>query len=139
MTTTTTAMVRLAGALGAMGVGAGAYGSHLLESSWQERRLDMDDADVRRWLRSWNAAWIMNMTGSVATLALAATSVDSANSAAAVVKRRLPAAVLIGGGTLVFSLSTYVAAYHADRKYAVGGPLGGSATILGWLLLLMAP
>lgn len=131
---------RLAGALGAMGVSAGAYGSHLLEASWQTRQLDLDQDDVRRWTKAWHSAWIMNMSGSVATLALSnAPSTMMAHSS--LLRRiRIPAAAtLIGGGTLVFSVSTYAAAYYADRKYAMGGPLGGSATIAGWLVLMLVP
>jgi uncharacterized membrane protein YgdD (TMEM256/DUF423 family) len=124
-----TAIVRLSGVLGALGVSAGAYGSHKLEASWQERGLDLDEDSIRRWHKAWNSGWVMNMAGSAATLGLSS----------AKLKRPIPVAALIGGGTLLFSLSTYAAAYHADRKYAMGGPVGGSAVILGWLVLALAP
>lgn len=124
-----TVLVRCSGFLGALGVSAGAYGAHLLEASWQERGMDLDDDSIRRWQKAWNNGWVMNMAGSAALLALSSAKIS----------RPIPVAVLIGGGTLVFSISTYAASYQADRKYAVGGPVGGSAVILGWMVLMIAP
>jgi uncharacterized membrane protein YgdD (TMEM256/DUF423 family) len=124
-------IVRLAGVLGAMGVGAGAYGSHMLEAGWQQRGFEMDSNDIQRWQKAWHSGWVMNMTGAAATLGIASLQQQ--------LKRPTPVAALVGGGTLVFSVSTYLAAYHADRKYAVGGPIGGSSVILGWLLLALVP
>lgn len=124
-------LVRLAGFLGASGVSAGAYGSHLLEAGWQTRGIELDDADIARWKGVWNTGWTMHLSGASGTLGIAA--------AAPLLKRPTPVGLLVGGGTLLFSSSCYLAAYNADRKYAVGAPPGGSATILGWLLLCLAP
>ena len=128
-------IIRLAGILGAMGVGAGAYGAHALEAGWQERHVfdgtEDDDASLQRWKQVWQTGWIMNMTGSAATLAI--------GTGSKCLRHSLIAGALVGGGTLVFSLSSYAAAYHADRTYSKGAPMGGSATILGWLVLGMFP
>jgi uncharacterized membrane protein YgdD (TMEM256/DUF423 family) len=156
-------IARFSGLLGAYAVAAGAYGSHMLEAGWQERQVFNDDDDddtlqQQRWKTAWQTGWIMHMTGSVATLAVAALAsisndlnnhpnhtsknismIQQQHHYRWILKRPWPIAILIGGGTLVFSTSTYLAAYHADRKYAVGGPIGGSAVILGWLLLAFFP
>lgn len=124
-------LIRLGGFLGATGVSAGAYGSHMLEAGWQTRGLELDDADVARWKDVWKTGWVMNLSGASGTLGIAA--------AAPILKRPTPVGLLISGGTLLFSSSCYAAAYHADRKYAVGAPPGGGATILGWLLLCLVP
>ena len=90
-----------------------------------------DDASLQRWKQVWQTGWIMNMTGSAATLAI--------GTGSKCLRHSLLAGALVGGGTLVFSLSSYAAAYHADRTYSKGAPIGGSATILGWLVLGMFP
>ena len=123
-------IIRFSGLLGAMGVGAGAYGAHALESGWQERAVVLDEAARQKWLKAWNNGWVMNMAGSAATLAVGVSSK---------MRHPVPVGLLIGGGTLLFSASTYAAAYHADRAYSKGGPLGGSSVILGWLILILAP
>jgi len=105
-------------------------GAHMLEKSWKERRMDLDEATVQKWKTAWNNGWVINMSGSASTLAVASNKL---------IKRPTPIAALIGGGTLVFSLSTYTAAYFADRRYSIAGPVGGSSIILGWLWLLVAP
>jgi uncharacterized membrane protein YgdD (TMEM256/DUF423 family) len=125
-----TAIIRFSGILGAMGVGAGAYGAHALEASWQERGMDLDDDSIKRWLKVWNTGWVMNMAGSAATLGVGGSSL---------IRRPGPLGALIGGGTLLFSASTYAAAYYTERKYSMGAPIGGSATILGWIVLVLAP
>lgn len=145
-------IARFSGLLGAYAVAAGAYGSHMLEAGWQERHVlannDENDEDtMRRWKTAWQTGWIMHMTGAASTLAVACLASNNSNIHAIqqqsqrllLLKWPWPIAILIGGGTLVFSTSTYLAAYHADRKYAVGGPIGGSAVILGWLLLAFFP
>lgn len=124
-------LVRLGGFLGATGVSAGAYGSHMLEAGWQTRGMELDDADIARWKQVWNTGWILHLSGASGTLGTAA--------AFPLLKRPTPVGLLVGCGTLLFSSSCYLAAYHADRKYTVGAPVGGGSAILGWLILFLAP
>ena len=118
-------------------VAAGAYGSHLLHAHFQQD-LQLDEMDVQRWKTVWDTAHKMHMFGAACTLAIAA----GAGEAGSGVKSRLIrtptlAALLLGGGTVIFSGSCYMAAYMADRNVGFAAPIGGTCMMLGSLALLL--
>lgn len=105
--------ILVAGALlAALGIVLGAFGTHGLRATLDERALG--------W---WQTAVQYQMWQAVGLVALGA------------LPRRLGvAAAMIGGGVLIFSGSLYAMALTGARWLGAVTPLGGLLMILGWLL-----
>mmetsp|Transcript_3478 Transcript_3478/g.9517 ORF Transcript_3478/g.9517 Transcript_3478/m.9517 type:complete len:128 (-) Transcript_3478:232-615(-) len=123
--------LRAGALLGATGVVAGAYGSHMLEAHWQRDGIVLDDADILRWKDVWRTAQAVHYLGAASMLALA--------PAAKLNLLRLPRAssLTLACGTALFTAGCYSAAFFADRKYAVAAPFGGAALIAAFTSLLL--
>ena len=99
--------------LAALGIAAGAFGTHALRA--------VLDAKALGW---WDTAVQYQMWSALGLVALGA------------LPRRLGlAAVLIGVGTLVFSGSLYSMAATGERWLGMVTPVGGVLMIAGWLLM----
>lgn len=107
------ARIAAAGALlAAAGIGLGAFGAHGLER--------MLDARALGW---WHTAVQYQMWNAIGLVALGA------------LPRRLGTpALLIAGGTLVFSGSLYLLALTGARWLGMVTPAGGLLMIVGWVL-----
>mmetsp|Transcript_2809 Transcript_2809/g.6142 ORF Transcript_2809/g.6142 Transcript_2809/m.6142 type:complete len:128 (-) Transcript_2809:36-419(-) len=125
------AQLRAGAVLGATGVIAGAYGSHMLESHWQRDGFELDDADVLRWKDVWRTAQAVHYFGAVSMISL--------SSAVKLNSVRFPNAssFAIAAGTAMFTSGCYAAAYFADRKFSVAAPPGGTALIAGFASLVL--
>ncbi|HZG46821.1 MAG TPA: DUF423 domain-containing protein [Allosphingosinicella sp.] len=105
--------IAAAGALlAALGIALGAFGAHALQRMLEPRALE--------W---WHTAVQYQMWNAVGLLALGALPV-----------RAGAAALLIGGGTLIFSGALYVMALTDARWLGMVTPVGGLLMIAGWLL-----
>lgn len=105
--------IAAAGALlAAIGVALGAFGAHALQRTLEPRALE--------W---WHTAVQYQMWNAIGVVALGALSI-----------RTGAAALLIGGGTLIFSGSLYAMALTDARWLGMVTPVGGLLMIAGWLL-----
>lgn len=107
-------LILAAALLGASGVALGAFGAHALRGT-------LGPAEAG-W---WQTAVQYQMWHAVALVALGATALP---------RLALPA-MLIGGGTLLFSGSLYAMALTGARGLGMVTPVGGLLIILGWLFL----
>jgi uncharacterized membrane protein YgdD (TMEM256/DUF423 family) len=108
----------LAGALGALGVGAGAFGAHGLREQLSARSLEI-----------WHTAAFYHLVHAVALLAVALLVERAAT-------RRLEVAGwLFFGGVVVFSGSLYALALSGVSWLGAITPLGGVALIGDWLVI----
>lgn len=99
--------------LAALGIGLGAFGAHGLRAVLDEAALG--------W---WNTAVQYQMWNAIGLVALGA------------LPRQLGAAVLlIGTGTLVFSVSLYAMALSGARWLGMVTPVGGVLMIAGWAVV----
>lgn len=110
--------IRIAAVSGALGVAAGALGSHALEA-----RLDP------ALLSAWDTAVLYHLLHSVVLLALGLFSISSQRGV------RLPAS-LFSAGILLFSGSLYALALSGPSALGPLTPLGGLCLVAGWLSLL---
>jgi len=113
----------IAAALGALGVAAGAFGAHGLESQVDPERLEV-----------WHKAARYQMYHAVALLALAALAGQWSAD---------PSALRFAGwsfvvGVAVFSGSLYLLVLTDTSWLGAVTPLGGVALIVGWSALLKA-
>ena len=110
--------IRIAAVSGALGVAAGALGSHALEARLDPARLS-----------AWDTAVLYHLLHSVVLLALGLFSISSQRGV------RLPAS-LFSAGILLFSGSLYALALSGPSALGPLTPLGGLCLIAGWLSLL---
>lgn len=116
----------LAAIFGAIGVAAGAFGAHGLEST-----LDADALEI------WNTAVRYQMYHALALLGTAWVGTEQAATESAATTATV-AGWLFVGGTLVFSGTLYTLALTDIKWLGAITPLGGLALIAGWLALLGA-
>jgi uncharacterized membrane protein YgdD (TMEM256/DUF423 family) len=112
------ALVIVGGILGFLGVGAGAFGAHAMQSRLEPSRLD-----------NWKTAADYEIWHALATVAagLAAASWGSDLIVAA--------GWFFVVGTIVFSGSVFVLAWTGDRRWGAVTPVGGVLFLLGWASL----
>ena len=103
---------------GALGVAAGALGSHSLGARLSPAMLS-----------TWNTAVLYHLQHSVVLLALGLFTISTQQDV------RLPA-TLFSAGVLLFSGSLYALALSAPSALGPLTPLGGMCLIMGWLSLL---
>ena len=113
-----TTCLRWAGALGALGVAAGAFGAHGLRDTLAPDRLEV-----------WETAARYELVHAVALVALA--------SAWHRQSRPGTTATLWVAGTLVFSGSLYALCLTDVGALGAVTPFGGAAMIAGWISLLV--
>lgn len=111
----------LSALFGALGVAAGAFGAHGLES-----QLDADAIEV------WNTAARYQMYHALALLGVAWLSTETATTAVTV------AGWLFTAGVLVFSGTLYALALTDIKWLGAITPLGGLALIAAWVALFIA-
>lgn len=120
----------IAGIYGFLGVIAGAFGSHGLDSVLDERNREV-----------WKTAVEYQMVHAVALLALAAwmaaRAANSGEQAEAGDDLLRWAAGCWGVGVVLFSGSLYVLALGGPRWLGPVTPLGGLALIVGWALVAL--
>lgn len=107
---------RLAALLGGLGVALGAFGAHGLKTV----------LEANGTVAIWGTASLYQLVHAVALLALAA-----AGRADRVI------GALWVGGVVVFSGSLYVLAVTNIKWLGAITPIGGTALIIGWLVLLV--
>jgi uncharacterized membrane protein YgdD (TMEM256/DUF423 family) len=112
------ALVAVGAILGFLGVGAGAFGAHAMQSRIEPARLD-----------NWKTAAEYQIWHGLATAVagLAAASWDSDLIVAA--------GWCFVAGTVVFSGSLYALAWTGNRRWGAVTPVGGVLFLLGWALL----
>lgn len=108
-------LIVVAGLLGALGVGLGAFGAHALRASLEPAQL---------------ALW---QTGTSYLFWHVLAALFAASLLATAAARAAAAAFLVGSG--VFSGTLFALALGAPRWLGAVTPLGGSLLIVGWLLL----
>jgi len=109
-------MVRLAGLSGALAVGLGAYGAHVI-------MMKDDIPDEQK-----HAYRTANMYHFVGTFGLVA---------AALGNRPVLTGVLMATGTILFCGSCYAHGMTGDSRVKKFAPIGGTALILAWLSLIL--
>ncbi|GIW94828.1 MAG: membrane protein [Pirellulaceae bacterium] len=116
----------VAGLLGALAVGAGAFGAHGLRA-WLA---DIDPQSAAGRLDNWNTAahYQLIHAAAMAVAALVARSSYWGHAACA----------LYATGVVLFSGCLYLYVLTTDRLWALPVPIGGSAWIAGWLCLAAA-
>lgn len=114
--------VRLACALGALAVIAGAFGAHGLESQLDEAQLGI-----------WQTAATYQMYHALALLAFAGGAMPKASARLSVWACRAWLA-----GIAIFSGSLYLLAGFGIKWLGAITPIGGLALISGWILAAMA-
>lgn len=108
-------IVAAGASLAAVAVAAGAFGAHALRDTLGARELG--------W---WETATAYLPPHAVALVAIAALPIE---------RPGLPA-TLLGGGALLFAGTLYVMALSGATWLGAVTPLGGTAMIAGWLLLV---
>ncbi len=121
--------VRVAAALGFLGVGLGAFGAHGLESTFEAGALDADVALER--MGWWKTAASYHLTHAVA---LAAGGVACALTGRGGVMLTWCMAL----GVTIFSGTLYAMALGAPRWFGAITPIGGLLLMAGWFALFMA-
>jgi uncharacterized membrane protein YgdD (TMEM256/DUF423 family) len=117
----TKAFILSATIFGALGVAAGAFGSHGLEDRLDARALDI-----------WQTAVQYEMYHALALLGTAWVA-DQVSSTAVTV-----AGICFIVGTLIFSGTLYVLALTGIRWLGAITPIGGVSLIAGWIALFVA-
>jgi uncharacterized membrane protein YgdD (TMEM256/DUF423 family) len=112
------ALVVMGGLAGAIGVAAGAFGAHALKGRLSPEMLAVFEVGVRYHL--------------IHALALLATAWAYTRWESRVVRA---AGWLFLAGILIFSGSLYLLCLTGERWLGAVTPVGGTAFILGWLLL----
>ncbi|MEO0479156.1 MAG: DUF423 domain-containing protein [Planctomycetota bacterium] len=119
-------------ALGALGVAFGAFGAHALEGQLEPKDL-----------RTYEKAVLYQFVHAIALagLGLALRFSEGGNGTGPGLRAR--ARLRLGGGillfgTIVFCTSLYVVAFGTKIAGAVA-PIGGTAFLVGWLILALAP
>ena len=111
----------LAGAvLGALAVAAGAFGAHALEARLTPERLEQ-----------WELAARYQMYHALALLAVGLTAQRAVSPISG-------AGWFMLIGTLIFCGTVYALALGSPRWFGAITPLGGTALIIGWVLLAIA-
>jgi uncharacterized membrane protein YgdD (TMEM256/DUF423 family) len=112
------ALVAVGAILGFLGVGAGAFGAHAMQSRIEPARLD-----------NWKTAADYQIWHALATAVagLAAAYWDSDLIVAA--------GWCFVAGTIVFSGSLDALAWTGNRRWGAVTPIGGALFLLGWALL----
>ena len=105
-----------AGILGALAVAAGAFGAHALEGKLEAKEMAWFDTAAR-----------YQLTHALALLGLAALAAHGFAVRAA--------GWCMVVGVMIFSGTLYAMAFGAPRWFGAITPLGGSALILGWVLV----
>ncbi|TAF96203.1 MAG: DUF423 domain-containing protein [Cytophagia bacterium] len=109
--------------LGAVGVGLGAFGAHALKASLEASgRFDTYETAVR--YQFYHA------------LALVMLGVLLQNAPGTSVKWFTWAGYAFVGGVFIFSGSLYTICFTGIKAFGAIAPIGGTALIAGWLLLL---
>lgn len=106
--------------LGGLGVALGAFGAHGLKTRLDPDQLSVFETGVR-----------YQLVHALALLALAALSRDDPSGPSR-------AAIWFVCGTVLFSGSLYALALGAPRAMGFVTPLGGSALIVGWVMLALS-
>lgn len=119
-------LIGIAGLLGALAVGLGAFGAHGL----QGKLAGVEDASKR--MGWWETAAHYHL---VHALALAVTAVVVARHASG---WATAAGASFGFGVLVFSGTLYAMALGAPRWFGAITPIGGLALLFGWVALAVA-
>ncbi|VEU35090.1 unnamed protein product [Pseudo-nitzschia multistriata] len=122
------AWIRIAGAMGAIGVGTGAFGAHALKKTLEERGS----------AAMWQTATVYQLVHAAAVLSLAVSASSSVSRGVPGKGRRhLFAAKLMGIGSLLFSGSIYFLALGIGPKPVLGPatPIGGLCMIGGWAVV----
>lgn len=109
--------VKVAGVLGFLGVGLGAFGAHSLK----ERLLALST------LATWETAVLYHLIHAVAILGFAALKLASP----------LPAICWLIG-TIIFSGSLYILSVTGIKWLGAITPIGGLFLLAGWVLLIFA-
>lgn len=117
--------IAIAGVLGALAVGLGAYGAHGLE------RLLEGTPEAAKRLEWWRTAVLYHLTHSLA-LGLVALLARAQGPGATV------AGILFVGGIAIFSGTLYAMALGAPRWLGAITPLGGLSLIAAWIAVLVA-
>lgn len=120
----------VAGIVGAVAVGLGAYAAHGLEASLLERGLSPDQ--VAKKLSTADIAVRYHLIHAVALLALAAPAPMVAP------KRRAAAAVFFLLGLAMFCGILYAQSIGDLKGFNLVVPLGGLSFIIGWLITAAA-
>lgn len=109
--------VKVAGVLGFLGVGLGAFGAHGLK----ERLLNLGTLEI------WEKAVLYHLIHAVALLAFAALKLASPFTGWCWL-----------AGTLIFSGSLYILAFTGVKWLGAITPIGGLFLLAGWVLLVFA-
>jgi len=117
--------IAVAGILGAIAVGLGAYGAHGLERALE----GLPDAAKR--LEWWRTAVLYHLTHALA-LGLVGALARAQGPGATV------AGILFIAGIALFSGTLYAMALGAPRWLGAITPLGGLSLIAGWLAILVS-
>ncbi len=117
-------IVLLAGLLGALGVGIGAFGAHGLENSLKAQGLSVDEI-IRRQSQC-EVAVHYHLTHVLALLSIGLLSGQSS-------KRRIAAATFFVLGIALFSGGLYSMVFLGKMGHWAIVPSGGLCFILGWL------
>jgi len=123
MTYSTT--LRIAGILGAIGVGLGAFGAHALQEILQERGMS----------NAWETAVHYHLLHAVGLICIALWLRQEPQSATHSFRWAARSWV---AGIILFSGSLYGLALGGPRWLGPITPLGGAALIVGWILLVIA-
>jgi uncharacterized membrane protein YgdD (TMEM256/DUF423 family) len=117
--------VVLAGVLGALAVGLGAYGAHGLERALEGA------PDAAKRVGWWETAVLYHLAHALA-LGLAAWLAGCGRRLARV------AGILLVAGVLLFAGTLYAMALGAPRWLGAVTPIGGLSLMVGWALLAVA-
>jgi uncharacterized membrane protein YgdD (TMEM256/DUF423 family) len=115
------ALLAAGGALGVIGVAAGAFGAHAVRARISAERLD-----------NWKTAADYQLWHALATIAAGFAATRWASGAAAA------AGWCFVAGVVVFSGSLYALALTDRRKLGAITPVGGLLFLVGWGLLVFA-
>lgn len=122
--------------LGALAVVFGAFGAHGLEGMFEERLNSTDDetrARAMRMLANWETGARYHMYHALALIAAAWVASRSAKKGVVIA-----AGYCFVAGIALFSGSLYVMVLTGKTWLGAITPLGGTAMIIGWILLAVA-
>jgi uncharacterized membrane protein YgdD (TMEM256/DUF423 family) len=118
-------LVAIAGLLGALAVGLGAYGAHGLSAALE----GLPDAGKR--MEWWQTAALYHLTHALAVAFVAWLATHRARAAGV-------AGMLFVIGIALFSGTLYAMALGAPRWLGAVTPLGGLSLIAGWITVLVS-